>query len=355
MQNPGWTVVVAQDGTVYTVLATGKVAALDGLNDGEEIWTYPSEVQGGGGGIGCSFAKTQGDGDAPNLLDAVYGIPTVAQDLLLTTSYDHHLYAFDRASGEKAWDFSADSAIIGGVAVDEGTAYFGSSDQNVYALNIADQALVWDAPFATNDWVWSTPALDDERVYVGSMDHYVYALDREGGSEQWRQDVGGSVVGTVVRQDDLLYVGSVDKRLHVLNTDDGSEVWKTEELGGWVWGEALVHDGYVYFGSLDGSVHARSVDDGSPRWDPATLEGAVRAGPALLAEGIVIGTDAGIVYSIDVQTGTAEILEELPSPVLSTPAVEGDMVYVGTANGKVYALDSASRAPQVWVYPPEED
>ncbi|MEA3406862.1 MAG: PQQ-binding-like beta-propeller repeat protein [Chloroflexota bacterium] len=352
VRTPGWTVVAAREDTVYTILPTGRVVALDGLNDGAEIWAYPSEAQ--GGGLGCSFAKAQKD-DGESLLGAVYGIPVITQSLLLAASYDHHLYAFDRASGQKAWDFAVDGAIVGGVVVDEGTAYFGSSDHNVYALDVDSQELVWDAPFETNNWVWSTPALDDKRVYVGSMDHYLYALDRESGLAQWKTDVGGSVIGTVVREDDLLYVGSVDKRLHVLRAEDGSEVWKTKELGGWVWGEVLAHDGYVYFCSLDGSVHAHSVKDGSPRWDPVKVEGAVRAGPALLGESMVVGTDAGFVYTVNMETGATEILEKLPGSVLSTPAVEGEMVYVGTSKGEVYALDSSSRAPQVWVYPPAKD
>ncbi len=353
MRNTGWTVVVAQEDTVYAALATGRVVALDSLNDGEEVWAYPAEAQ-GGGGIGCSFAKAQDDAGQISL-DAVYGMPVMVEDLLLVTSYDHHLYAFERASGRKVWDFAADEAIIGGVAVDDGTAYFGSSDHSVYALDISSQELVWPAPFETNNWVWSTPAVDDGRVYVGSMDHHVYALDRETGEERWRTDVGGSIIGTVVRQGDLLYVGSVDKRLRVLRTEDGSETWTTEKLGGWVWGEVLVHGDHVYFGSLDGSVHARSVEDGSPRWEPVRVEGAVRAGPALLGERVVVGTDAGFVYAIDLQTGDLELLEELSGAVLSTPAVVGDMVYAGTADGKVYALDTSSRAPQVWVYPPADD
>jgi len=322
MKNPGWTVLTAQDDVVYAALSTGKVVALDGAKDGQEIWAYPQQ-SGPSGGIVCSLMQSGGD-DTDKPLDAVYGIPVLTKSLLLTTSYDHHLYAFDRESGQKRELFPAGEAIIGGVTLYKDIAYFGSSDHKIYALNVTEEELIWDTPFETSNWVWGAPAVDAGRVYVGSMDHYVYAINRQTGLEEWRKDIGGSIAGAIALEDQRLFVGSVDKRMHVLSSEDGSEIWKTDELGGWVWGEALVHDGYVYFGSLDGTIHARNVENGSPRWDSVSLEGAVRAGPALAGNNLIVGTDAGALYIIDMENAT----------------------------GQVYGLDTTSRTPQVWVYPP---
>jgi outer membrane protein assembly factor BamB len=349
--NPGWTVVTASDKVVYVALATGRVVALDAENGGAELWGYPKEGQKKSGWL--PIFSSSAPSDKP--LDAVYGIPALTKDLVLVSSYDHHLYAFDRSTGAKVGDdFAADGAIIGGVTTRDGIAYFGSSDHRVYAVDIASRKLVWKEPFATGNWVWGEPAVDDERVYVGSMDHFVYAINRQTGLEDWRKPVGGSVPGSVTLADGMLLVGGVDKALHAFRVEDGQELW-TRSLGQWIWGEALVHDGYVYIGSLDGKVHALKLADGSPRWDAVVLQGSVRAGPALLNDDLIVGTDTGAIYKVNLETGRSVPFFKAEGAVLSTPAVVGSRIYVGTTLGNVYALDaSRTQDPLVWAYPPKQ-
>ena len=348
--NPGWTALTAKDRIVYAALAMGQVVALDNAEGGAEVWVYPAAAA--GGGPGCGLVRSPGETpDRP--LDAVYGPPVVTDGLLLVTSYDHHLYAFDRATGERLWEYSAKEPIIGSVTLYDDIAYFGSSDHGVYALDLETRELVWKSPFYTANWVWGAPAVDAERVYVGSMDHYLYALDRLTGELVWKTDVGGSIVGSVTLADGVLFVGGVDKRLHALDKETGQELWKTPEYRGWVWGEALVDGEYVYFGSLEGSIHALAIRDGSPRWEAVGLDGAVRAGPARYGTGLLVGTDTGKLYAIDMATGDKVLRFEAKGAILSTPVVEGDIAYVGTAAGNIYALDLSRRGdPQLWVYPP---
>jgi len=238
--------------------------------------------------------------------------------------------------------------------VDDGVAYFGASDYQVYAVDVATGEPVWEAPFATGHWVWGTPAVDDEHVYVGSMDHHVYALDRQTGSLVWQQDLVGSIPGAVTLAEGTLYVGSIDKELHAVRAEDGSELWSAP-LGGWVWGEAAVEGDYVYATSLDGKVHGLNRADGSPRWDPVALDAALRAGPTLQDGHLLVAAESGKVYRVDVQNGMAEQLVAAEGAVLSRPAVVGDMVYVGTSLGNVVALNTQLVGdPTVWVYPPAD-
>ena len=353
--NTGWTVASNADGVVYSVLATGQVVSLDAQAAGAERWLYPPKTSGGGGFR--LFGGSQG-GDSVLPLNAVYGAPALTDEWLLVTSFDRHLYAFERETGVKAWQFPADSGskelgpLVGGVQLYEGIAYFGSSEGAVYALDVATQKLVWPQPFTTANRVWSRPAVDADRVYVGSMDHHVYAIDRATGQQVWSVELGGSVPGDLTLSDGRLYVGVVDRRLHVLNAKDGSLAWQTDVLGGWVWGEVLVHEGGAYFGSLDGAVHAYDAATGSKLWEPIKVEGAVRAGPALVDGALIVGTDAGMVYRVDTQTGANTPFPKLEGGVLATPSVAGTDVYVTTAIGKVYAFDVQRGIAQLWVYPP---
>jgi outer membrane protein assembly factor BamB len=351
--NAGWTTLTAEDGVVYVVLPTGTVLALDATDRGAELWRYPVAQESGGGGLGGLFGGRSAR-DAQPPLQAVFGTPEVTGDMVLATTFDGLVYAFNRTNGRVLWTLSVDEAVVGGVTVHDGVAYYGSSDYAIYAVDIETQDPVWDEPFKTGNWVWGAPAVDDERVYVGSMDRHVYAIDRATGREVWRADIGSSVPGRVTLSNGVLFVGGVDNRLHALDKETGQELWQTEDLGGWVWGEAFVHEGVVYFGSLNGQVHARQVSDGAVHWSPIAVDGAVRAGPAFIPERelLIVATNTGSVYTIQIENGMEELIYNTGgTPVLSTPAIEGDTIYLGTTAGNVYALDLTRRDPIVWTFP----
>lgn len=356
--NAGWSVLNAADNVVYAVTPSGTVLALEGDRNGTVAWQYPVSTGTTASPIGCSIAKPAADENAPSALDAVYGIPTLTDELMLVSSYDGILYAFNRETGELAWDYTVADALIGAVTVADGVAYFGSSDGSIYALDVATQELAWPQAFATGSRVWGAPVVDEDHVYIGSMDHLVYAIDRKTGEEAWRYEVGASVPGNVTLADGVLYVGAIDQRLRALQAADGALLWQTEELGGWVWGEALVVDDVVYFCSLDGQVHAYRVADGTPLWSPIVVEGALRAGPVQLnSSHFLVVTDAGKIYTVDMAGGTADLFYTLTSgttaeQILSRPVVEGNMVYVTTSLGNIYGLDASRRDPLVWMYPP---
>jgi outer membrane protein assembly factor BamB len=52
--------------------------------------------------------------------------------------------------------------------------YFGSTDGNVYSVEIKRGKLRWQ--FKTRGMVLSSPVVDNGIVYIGSTDHYLYAL-----------------------------------------------------------------------------------------------------------------------------------------------------------------------------------
>jgi len=357
--NPGWTVLTASDGVVYAALATGQVVALDDQQDGQEAWKYPATAP--SSGIGCSFAQT-GNSNAEQPLDAVYGPPALAGDALIVASYDGSIYVFDRETGASRRLFTAQDAVIGGVAVYEGIAYFGSADHHVYAVRIDNGEMAWAEPFATGNSIWGTPAVDDKRIYVGSMDHMVYALDRLTGQLSWKRDVGAAIPGSVTLADGYLLVGGVNRDLYALDAETGEIAWGPVPLQGWYWGEALVRDGYVYCTSLDGHVYAFSLADGTPRWDaPVAVDGAVRAGPVLLNDAfLLVGTETGKLYTILLENGDKRVVYgdqqgEQRGSILSRPVVVGSKVFVGTTTANVYALDFSHQVPvEAWVYPKKE-
>jgi len=81
------------------------------------------------------------------------------------------LSAFD---GSQVWRYRVGLSVQSspGIGVD-GTIYFGSNDDYIYALN-PDGTLRWR--YLTGGDVVSSPAVTAYRVYVGSDDGSLYAL-----------------------------------------------------------------------------------------------------------------------------------------------------------------------------------
>jgi len=362
VSTPGWTALAADSEMVVGVLPAGLVVALDPNANGAELWSYPIASQSGSTSpFSCGATQTSGDAKP---FEAVYGQPVLTDDHVIFGSYDKSVHALARdaavpASSRVAWSFATDGAVLGGLTLDGGIVYFGSTDTNVYALNAADGSTVWSAPFKTGDAIWSAPAVDESRVYIGSMDRHVYALDRASGAEVWNAEVGGAVAASVTVADDMVFVASLDRQLYALRASDGSVAWKSDDLGAWLMSQPSVRDGYVYVATLKGDVYALGVQSGESRWSAIALDSVVRAGLTWTGADdesrLVAVTEAGRFVGIDVQNGTQTDLYTAQGSMLADTSVVADAIYAGTVTGRVMAV-SVSDASGVlaWVYPAAE-
>jgi hypothetical protein len=90
------------------------------------------------------------------------------------------------------WTFATGYSTDSSPAVVDGVVYFGSEDHNIYALNAATGALLWEYPtgYAIDS---SSPAVVNGVVYVGSWDYNVYALQADTGATLWVHHTGNAV------------------------------------------------------------------------------------------------------------------------------------------------------------------
>src|SRR6202012_5543583 len=82
------------------------------------------------------------------------------------------------------WKFKTGGAVISTPAIVDGTAYFGSNDHNVYAVNLADGTQRWK--FKTGSRVASSPAVYEGLVYFVSYDGNIYSIDAKTGEQRWK-------------------------------------------------------------------------------------------------------------------------------------------------------------------------
>src|SRR5580693_3295541 len=92
------------------------------------------------------------------------------------------------------WTFKTAAPVRSSAAIVDSRVFVGSTDSNIYALNLSDGTKVWS--FATGGAVESSPLVLDNRVFAGSADGFLYALDATTGKQLWKYETGDKILGS---------------------------------------------------------------------------------------------------------------------------------------------------------------
>ena len=303
----GWSPATVSDGVVYVGTKQGAVLALadNGFGDVSLIDTSVEFIP----GIHSNFV--------------------IGEDLVYTTSSDGFLYALDKQGlqrGERGWVIPVGQGIepqplIAGVALwnpPEGARQallVASQDGSLYAYDANwDQSgdpLLWP-PFVTGDKIWSTPVISENTAYFGSHDQNVYAIYLDEGRdtrEKWRFATGGAVASPPLLFQDLVIVGSFDKKLYALDADDGTLRW-TFEGNNWFWAGAVADERTIFASSMDGNVYALDAS-GNLRWK-YQVGSSIVSTPVLTTSGLVVASKDGKIILLDTNPVTLGQSQSIP-------------------------------------------
>ena len=78
----------------------------------------------------------------------------------------------------------------------------------------------------------SSPSVWNDTAYFGSADGSIYAVDVQSGDERWSYNTGDNVRAsvTIIPESNLVVGGSLSQQLFMLDADSGQERW-TFDLG----------------------------------------------------------------------------------------------------------------------------
>ncbi|MCH7810774.1 MAG: PQQ-binding-like beta-propeller repeat protein, partial [Chloroflexi bacterium] len=269
----------------------------------------------------------------------IYAAPVVNEGIAYIGAWDGNVYALDAATGSCLWDFETDDPIIGGLVLASGKLFAASTDGNLYALDpLTGDAL--DRVHAGD--VWSRPALANGVLYVASVDGDLRAFDTETLAEVWDEpfSVSAGLLTDPLLINGTIVVGGLGQKLYGVDAATGDERWSFDGASNWYWGRPLADGDTVYATNLDSRVFAIDAATGERRWQFDALD-PIRGG-VVVAGGVVIAADkSGNVYGIDPESGIQVWIgpTEIDKKVLADPYVLADgSVMIVTTGGDTFTV-----------------
>lgn len=303
----------------------------------------------------------------------IYSSPVVADGKVFVGSGDGNLYAVNIEHGTLEWKYGTKGRIMSSPAFAGGLVYFESYDGNLYALDAADGHLKWkfqtggekrfsarhihgiDPPQETMpdpfDFFLSSPAVWNGVVYFGSGDDNVYALDAASGVPKWKFHTGDVVHASPAIAEGTLFIGSWDTYFYALDATTGKQKWRFKtgedpeihnQIG--IQASAAVADGVVYFGCRDSNLYAVDARTGAKKWVYNNKGSWVIGSPAVRGDRVYFATsDSGLFHVVDARTGADVFVLSFKWPMFSSPAIAGAFAYIGSHEGKLFAIDLEGR------------
>ena len=263
------------------------------------------------------------------------------------------------------WSFKTQGPVKSSAAIVEQRVFVGSSDQQLYALDLASGKLVW--AFTNSDAIESSPLVLNGKIFVGSSDANLYALDAATGKELWKYQTGdkilsapnwfvapltpalsspdgervaeGRVRGSTQFQTNIL-VGSYDFKLYCLDAATGKSNW-VFETGNYINGSPAVAQGIAALGGCDGVLYSVTLTNGSLAHSNDI--GAPIAASVALADGhAYFGHYENQFLCVDLAANTNRwAFRDRQFPYFSSPAITKDRVLFGGRDKKLHCVNRA--------------
>jgi len=331
---------VVSNGKLYVIDTQATVHAYD-ANSGAQLWATDVSEKGNG--------KSMFGGGV-----------SVFNDRLFATNGVGDVAALDAANGSIVWKQRPGGPLRGSPTVAFGQVYVMSQDNQVFALNQADGALVWQESGtleATAVFGVAAPAAGQGTVIAGFSSGELSAYRYENGRQIWGDALSRTSIATSVATltdidaDPVIDRGRVfaigqGGRMASYELVTGQRIWEITIAGistPWVAGE------WVYVVTDDAKLLCIARSTGKIRWisqlrrfrvekekknkDPVRWTGPVMAGGKLY-----LVSTLGLLAQVDPANGSIVTEKDMDAPITLRPVVANGTMYVLADNGSLTAL-----------------
>jgi outer membrane protein assembly factor BamB len=350
----------SMDSRVFAIDPSARSQGLPFPSEGEWVLTIPTAGASGAiCGPACVPSSPRG---------GIYATPVVTGDLVCVGIYagdSGKLMAINRldpgytegvplrSRGEWVYPSGGKSigAIVGSPLVVEDILYVGTSEGNVYALDVVyGESNKWKQPFDTEGKIWTSPAIKDNVVYISNYSHKFFALSGIDGSLIWEIELPAAAASSPAVAGNDVFFGTFDNQLYAVDGANGDVKW-TFSGDNWFWATPVFKDGVVYAGCLDHNIYAIDASTGEELWR-FVADDQIVSTPVLVDDLLVLASGSGMVYMLKADSGEPKhdpvpVDTSVTVPVRVPLHAEGNMVYVHASNRCVYCVDVQS-GERVW-------
>ena len=190
------------------------------------------------------------------------------------------------------------------MVVDE-TAYFGSTDGRVFAVNVNTGAVRW--AYNTGGRINSSPSIFGKRLCVSTYAGSVFCLNRLNGRKYWSTYVKRDLLryesfyASASTDGPRLYTTARSGKVVALSGRTGRVLW-THELGSLAYATPAIARGRIFVGSFNGRLSAFRSETGRVLWT-TTIGGRILAPAVVVGKLVFASTLDGKTVGMRVENG----------------------------------------------------
>lgn len=148
------------------------------------------------------------------------GAPVVNNGVVYYGSYDNNLYAIEQNSGQQIWSFDTKLNVTSTPSIENGVVYIIANEEDnhardrsyVYAINSNSGEKIWDFEFSEE--LGPSPVMSESILYVSTHDGGVFAIDGDTGQTEWKVDLGRNSVRTPAIENNQIFLSSATGGYH---------------------------------------------------------------------------------------------------------------------------------------------
>ena len=254
-----------------------------------------------GGRNGEVFAFNAADGAIlwkTMVSSSVISAPLITFDTVIVRANDGKVFGLDLSTGEKRWQFDRglpSLSVRGNSApvLGPGLIFVGYEDGTLIALRQQDGQRVWEQLIAKPDGRTELDRMSDidgeiqvgeREVFASSYHQSTMAISMNNGQPIWVREIGG--YAGVAMLSDRIIVGDRDSNLWALDRNSGSDLWKQSALLRRSVTTPVVQGAYIVVADAEGYVHWLDSASGDIK-GRTKVGGAVRGSPVVSDDGIL--------------------------------------------------------------------
>lgn len=266
------------------------------------------------------------------------GIPqtglTVYEDygFYATAPTKNRLRCVNLKQGGTVWQRRLKDALSGSIILED-RLITGSANGEVYALAVADGAILWT--YDCGSRLTAPPSFGHGKLFQPCDDGSLHAISPDDGKQLYAVSIGGPLLGAAALGE-LVYVADMYGTAFGLSPADGSIVWK-RDLHDPIWSSPAAADDCVIFGHSTGKLSALRASDGELLWQFDAGE-VIRSSPVIVGSVVVVGGMSGSLFSLDIKDGRLIQKRELGGAIAQSPVSDGRRVFVATEKGYIVCL-----------------